>query len=86
MKYYTENANLERSMNQILYKTDFAAKKCQFIILHKKSNRYYLFPYTEVVNDLPSFLTRTSKNGKNLLVSFSIVNLMLECLGHTNYL
>ena len=81
MKYYTGNPNLERSMNQRLY-----TKKCQFIILHKKSNRYYLFPYTEVVNDLPLFLTRTSKNGKNLLVSFSIVNLMLECLGHKNYL
>ena len=81
MKYYTGNPNLERSMNQRLY-----TKKCQFIILHKKSNRYYLFPYTEVVNDLPLFLTRTSKNGKHLLVSFSIANLMLECLGHKNYL
>ena len=38
------------------------------------------FLYTEVVNVLSSFITRRSKNGKNLLVSFSIVNLILGCL------
>ena len=31
MKYYTENANLERSMNQILYKTDFVAKSVNLL-------------------------------------------------------
>ena len=63
-------------MNQTLYKTDFVPKICESIILCKKSNRRF-FLYTEVVNALPLFLTRTSKNGKNLLVSFSIVNVIL---------
>ena len=43
MKYYIRTANLERSMNQTLYKTDFVAKRCKNIILRKKSNSRF-FP------------------------------------------
>ena len=63
-------------MNQTLSKTDFVPKSCESIILCKKSNRRF-FLYAKLVNVLPLFLTRTSKNDKNLLVSFSIVNVIL---------
>ena len=42
MKYYIRTANLERSRDQSLYKTDFAAKRCKTVILRKKSNGPFL--------------------------------------------
>ena len=69
MKYYIRTANLECSMNQTFYKADFVAKKCKTIMFCKKPIKVF-FLYTEVVNVLPSVLVRTSKKGKNVLVSF----------------
>ena len=42
MKYYIGTTNLEPSMNQTIYKTDFIAKSCKTTILRKKSNRRFL--------------------------------------------
>ena len=56
MKCNIRTANLERSMNQTFYKTDFVAKWCKNIIWCKKSNRRFFSIH---------FLTRTPKNGKN---------------------
>ena len=42
MEYYIRTANLERSMNQTLYKTDFVAERYKTIMLCKKSNRRFL--------------------------------------------
>ena len=69
---YIRTANLECSVSQALYRTDFVAERCKNITLCKKCSRRFL----PIVNPLSSFLTRASKNGKNLLVSFSVVNLI----------
>ena len=52
------------------------AERCKTVTLCKKCNRRFL----PIVNPLPSFLRRTFKNGKNVLFSFSTVNLILGCL------
>ena len=41
MKYHIKTANFECSMNQIIYKTDFVAKRYETIILSTKSNRRF---------------------------------------------
>ena len=66
MKYYLRTANLESSMNQTLCKTDFVAKRCKLLYCVKGPTDVFLL-YIEVVKILPSYLTRTSKNGKNLI-------------------
>ena len=79
MKYYIRTANLECSVNQHFIRPILWLKGAKLLYCVKSPIEVF-FLYTEVVNVLPSFLTRTSKNGKNVLVSFSIVNLMLGCL------
>ena len=62
-------------LNQTLHKTDFVAERCKTIIVWKRSTDVF-FLYTEVKNVLLSFLRTTCKNLKNLLVSFSKVQVL----------
>ena len=62
-------------LNQTLHKTDFVAERCKTIIVWKRSTDVF-FLYTEVKNVLLSFLRTTCKNLKNLLVFFSMVQVL----------